>query len=119
MQLDRPELQHMHLNGILWKKNDQVQGKMFPHYQFGQYVMSRERVVNKIKEELALLSTEKETQSVYLSGCRGSGKANLLRLLADSFYQEGYTVFFAQCPREIRNETINELKTFLEDTIPT
>lgn len=77
---------------------------LFPRHQFGQYVLTRDRVVKKVKEAIAsqLARYPGEPQSVYLSGCRGSGKTSLQMLLAKSLQAEGYTVYFFKSASAIR-----------------
>jgi energy-coupling factor transporter ATP-binding protein EcfA2 len=90
---------------------------MFPENHFGQYVLTRDRVVKNIKEEIAIqLSLGLGgSQSVYLSGCRGSGKTSLLNLLARAFKAEDYEVYFFLSAVDIPQDAYLAFMTLLED----
>lgn len=54
-------------------------------------------------------------QSVYLSGCRGSGKTCLQHLLAKSFQEDGYEVYFFRSAEEIPQGASMAFDALLED----
>jgi hypothetical protein len=107
------------LTRFLWKETEHVPDILFPSNNFGKYVMKRERVVKKVKDEIALQQAlhvnKNQPPSVYLSGCRGSGKTNLLILLARAFKAEGYDVYFFKSARDIPYTASLDFETLLQD----
>lgn len=91
--------------------------KLFPRNKFGQYVLTRDRVVRKVMKEVALQLQQDpgEAPSVYVSGCRGSGKTNLLMLLAKAFKAKGYEVYFFESARDIPQDASSAFKAMLKD----
>lgn len=96
------------LDRYLWKEAPPVANALFPKNQFGQYVLSRKRLLKKLQEEMAsqLQHASELSPSIYLSGCHGSGKTSLLHLFARWLKKKGYEVYFfetAACiPQGIR-----------------
>ncbi len=89
---------------------------MFPHNQFGQYILKRERVLKKVKDDISSQQRwHDQTQSVYLSGCRGSGKTSLAILLAKDFKAEGYEVHFFKSARDVPQDASLAFKALLKD----
>lgn len=107
----------MNLPKFLWKDAQPVASELFPENQFGQYVLTRERVMKKVKEAMAsqLSLRPGASQSVYLSGCRGSGKTSLQMLLAKSLKAEGYEVYFFESAQDIPQGASLAFKAMLED----
>lgn len=106
----------VNLTQFLWKETAPVSNHLFPENQFGQYVLKRGRVINKIKKEMAAqLSCRSGTQSIYLSGCRGSGKTSLLLLLARSLKEDGYEVYFFRSANGIPQGASFAFESLLED----
>lgn len=102
----------------LWNGAPQISsGQLFPLNQFGDYVLSRERIIKAFDVEIASQTEEHpgESASVYFHGCRGSGKTCLLHLLAKHLKSEGYEVYYfesASCLSE--GNLYNALKTYLD-----
>lgn len=68
---------------------------LFPPDCFGRYVLKRDRVVSLVKDTVAKQRAQNAAPaSVYLSGCRGSGKTSLQFLLANEFEADGYEVYY-------------------------
>ena len=89
---------------------------MFPPNQFGQYILKRERVLKNVKDEISSQQRwHDQTQSVYLSGCRGSGKTSLAILLAKDFKAEGYEVYFFKSARDVPQNASLAFKALLKD----
>lgn len=107
----------MNLSKYLWKDAQALARQLFPENHFGQYVLTRDRVMQKIKEELALqLSLRPEaSQSVYISGCRGSGKSCLQVLLAKSLQAQGCEVYFFKSASGIPQGASLAFEALLED----
>lgn len=105
------------LRSFLWKETQAVTNVMFPEHWFGQYVLKRDGVVKRVKEAIALqLALRPEaSQSVYLSGCRGSGKTSLLILLARALTAEGYEVYFFRSARDIPQRASLAFEALLEN----
>ena len=78
---------------FLWKeKNIEPEpDELFPQNHFGKYVLKRDGVVKNVKEKQAqqLALYPSASQSIYLSGCRGSGKTGWQMLLARSLKEDG------------------------------
>lgn len=105
------------LSKFLWKDAQPVAVELFPENHFGQYVLKRDRVVKKVKEAMAsqVALRPRASQSIYLSGCRGSGKTSLQMLLARSLKAEGYEVYFFESAKDIPQGASLAFKTLLED----
>jgi hypothetical protein len=106
----------MVLKRYLWKERGAVSNVnlMFPDIFFGTYVLSRDRVVKKIQDCLAS-QPQHLCRSVYLSGCRGSGKTALLMILAKVFKAEGYEVYFFRSASAITQGTCAALESLFEE----
>ena len=87
-----------YLSAYLWNGYSKITGIMFPLNQFGQKVLNRRRVVNRVLNSIAKQPNSPVSkgmpQSIYISGCRGSGKTSLLMLLAEALTKEEYEVYF-------------------------
>lgn len=94
-----------------------MSNNLFPMSNFGQYVLTRDRVVRKVMEEVAsqLALHPSDSPSVYLSGCRGSGKTSLLMLLAKFLKGEGFEVYFFESAQDIPQGAGWEFEAMLED----
>jgi len=105
------------LSKFLWKDIKPVASYLFPQNLLGQYVLKRDRVVKKVKDAMvSQLSLHPEaSQSIYLSGCRGSGKTCLLMLIARSLKAEGYEVYFFQSAQRIPRGACFEFEALLAD----
>ena len=58
--------------------------------------------MKKVKDEISTQQQwNDQTQSVYLAGCRGSGKTSLEMLLAKDFKAKGYEVYFFKSASDI------------------
>ena len=66
----------------LWIDEPGIANVLFPEDHFDEYVLPRPRVVDTIKAQIAsfVINEPGKTPSVYLSGCRGSGKRSLPKL---------------------------------------
>ena len=102
---------------FLWNDTKPVANSLFPENQLGQYVLKRDRVVKKVKDAMVSQRTlrPEASQSVYLSGCRGSGKTSLLALLARSFKAEGYEVYFFNSAQRIPQHACSVFEALLAD----
>jgi adenylylsulfate kinase-like enzyme len=69
---------------------------MFPANHFGRYILNRQSVIKKVEDTIQAQKDfdSEQATSVYLAGCRGSGKTSLQTLLARSFKAKGYEVYF-------------------------
>jgi hypothetical protein len=107
----------VYLSKFLWKDVQPVADELFPENHFGQYVLKRDRVIKKVKEEMAsrLAMGPGEATSVYLPGCRGSGKTCLQMLLARSLKADGYEVYFFKSAEGIPQGASLAFKSLLED----
>jgi hypothetical protein len=106
------------LSHYLWKETlPSLENRLFPSNQFGQYVLKRDRVIKQVKESID--SQRKlypgEATSVYLGGCRGSGKTSMHMLLARTFNAEGYEVYFFESARQIPQGSSLAFKSLLQD----
>lgn len=110
-------MQDVDLTRFLWKEPEPIANRMFPKNQFGEYVLKRDRVMKKVKEAMAsqLALDPGESTSVYLAGCRGSGKTSLLMLLARSLKAEGYEVYFFESAEGIPQGANLAFKALLGD----
>ena len=89
--------QQTDLSQYLWKKLPIVKSSyMFPCTLFGSKILDRKRVVSNIFQSLAdqKITRNDMPQSIHISGCRGSGKTNLLMLMAEQLARSGYEVYF-------------------------
>lgn len=108
----------VNLSKFLWKDAQRVASEMFPENQLGQYVLTRDTVVQKIKKAMAsqLSLRPGASQSVYISGCRGSGKTSLQMLLARYLKEvEGYEVYFFKSAQDIPQGASLAFEAMLED----
>lgn len=90
---------------------------LFPANHFGQYVLNRKRVMDSVHAEIDehLQWNMGRSPSVYLSGCRGCGKTSLLMLLAKSFSEKGYKVYFFSSPEFLGIEAATAVESLLLD----
>jgi hypothetical protein len=90
---------------------------MFPTNYFGQYILKRKRVIQKVKDfiESQKILNPGEATSVYIGGCRGSGKTSLQMLLASSYKAEGYEVYFFKDAQDIPQGASLAFSSLLED----
>jgi hypothetical protein len=82
---------------FLWNEpQPSVANKMFPLNEFGTHILTRDRVVTIVMDSIAaqLALHPSSSPSVYLAGCRGSGKTSLQMLLAAKLKSQGYVVYF-------------------------
>ena len=107
----------MDLSKYLWKDVEPVADILFPKYLIGQYVLNRDRVVKKVKDLIALQKSvfPGDHASVYLAGCRGSGKTCLQMLLARSLKADGYEVYFFDSAARIPNGVSFAFESLLSD----
>eukprot|EP01033_Poteriospumella_lacustris_P006163 gene6163-4424_t len=99
---------------FLWEDVAPIPIALFPP---GHFVLSRQRVVDNIKAEIAGCVTDEPggTPSVYLSGCSGSGKTSLLTLLTRSFQADGYQVYYVKSASDIPQGIEKAFKTLLKN----
>lgn len=100
----------------MWKEPEKASKRLFPPNQFGQYILKRERVLKKVKDEISTQQQwNDQTQSVYLAGCRGSGKTSLEMLLAKDFKAKGYEVYFFKSASDIPQGASLAFEALLKD----
>jgi hypothetical protein len=90
----------------------------FLENQFGSIVLPRDRIfllVSKyLQDQLAL--SKSSTHSIYLSGCRGTGKTSMLLLLCDFYSKKGYLVYFFDSAASIPMSATAEFVKVVKDT---
>jgi len=107
------------LGSFVWNKEKfaVVGGRMFPPNKFGSYILGRERILKKILDTVASQFVHDRltlAQSIYLAGCRGMGKTNLLMLIADLLKRNGYEVYFFAGEVTFSNEIVKALEEVVD-----
>jgi len=71
---------------------------MFPVISFGQYVLSRIRLIDLILKEIEQQKRKihilNSGASIYMYGCRGMGKTSNLLLIGKALIENGYEVYY-------------------------
>mmetsp|Transcript_7687 Transcript_7687/g.10898 ORF Transcript_7687/g.10898 Transcript_7687/m.10898 type:complete len:469 (-) Transcript_7687:113-1519(-) len=87
------------LNAFRWTNEGKFakdEGNYFPIYGFGKYVFKRQGIIDEV---FSAIDNQLELQplnstSVYLTGCRGSGKTSNLMLIARDLKSKNWEVYF-------------------------
>jgi hypothetical protein len=86
---------------------------MFPSHRFGTYVLDRQRLIAKIKQNIddhkIKHANEPRCHSILLSGCEGTGKTSLLMLTAKSLKMSGYEVYYFSSVSLLSSEFVQHL----------
>jgi len=79
--------------------------------------MSRRSLIDRVFNiiEIQRANQNNDCQSIYLAGCRGSGKTSLLMLIAQYLKGKKYEVYYFKSPRLMTNEIDNALVVKLKE----